>query len=152
MKKIFILLLTLTVVAVVGCVSLKQQYHDTAEDVIELINKGETEKLSEMTQTPFILDGEIIILKNDMASFWQNIVKADFKIKDPTVIEASPANEETYKHFAGTMEVETYFKKYLSDKGHVIVIETDRFMLLLLMDKTKKGKIRIIGFKGPDAI
>ncbi|HUV06925.1 MAG TPA: hypothetical protein VMX75_04295 [Spirochaetia bacterium] len=152
MKKIFILLLTLTVVAVVGCVSLKQQYHDTAEDVIELINKGETEKLSEMTQTPFILDGEIIILKNDMASFWQNIVKADFKIEGPTVIEASPANEETYKRFAGTMEVETYFKKYLSDKGHVIVIETDRFMLLLLMDKTKKGKIRIIGFKGPDAI
>jgi hypothetical protein len=149
MKKILILFITLSVV---GCISLEQRYYNSAENIIEHINKGNADRLAEITQTPFLLDGEIIILGSDVKSFWQNIVKADFKVGDPTLIEAVPADEDTYQEFARSMEVETYFKKYISDKGHVIVIETDKFKLLLLMDRIERDRLRIIGFKGPDAL
>jgi hypothetical protein len=149
MKKI---VLFLVVISLIGCVSLQQQYYNSAEDVIGLINDGKADELSSMTQTPFLLDGEIIILDNDMKDFWKNILKAGFRVKNPTIVEPYPVGEDTYKEFAKTMEVESYFKKYVSKKGHVIVVETEKFKLLLIMDKTKKNKTKIIGFKGPEAL
>lgn len=149
MKKITLFLI---VIALVGCVSLQQQYHNAADDVIDLINDGKADELSDMTQTPFLLDGEIVILDNDMKDFWQNIIKAGFGVKNPSIVEPYPVGENTFKEFAKTMEVESYFKKYISEKGHVVVVETDKFKLLLIMDKAKKNKTKIIGFKGPEPL
>lgn len=149
MKKFIPLLIA---IVLVGCVSLQQQYYNAADDVVDLINDGKAEELSEMTQTPFLLDGEIVILDNDIKGFWQNIIKAGFRVQNPSIIDPYPVNENTFKEFANTMEVESYFKKYISKKGHVVVVETDKFKLLLVMDKAKKNKTKIIGFKGPEPL
>ena len=61
MKKITLILI---VIALVGCVSLQQQYYNAADDVIDLINDGKADELSDITRSPFLLDGEIVILED----------------------------------------------------------------------------------------
>ncbi len=135
-----------------GCVSLQQQYANSAEEIVELINDGEAKELYQMSRTPFLLDGEIIILDNDVRDLWKTITAHGARVKNLVLVEAYPVEDKTYRRFADTFEVESYFKNYVSDEGHVVIVETEEFRLFLLMDKNKKGDKKLIGMKGPVAL
>ena len=143
------LILFLLVFSLLGCLTLEQRYTNTANDVVRFINGGKAEELTAITQTPFLLDGEIILLREDVAEFWKGILEAGFQIERPILIDTFETDKETFQKFARTMEVESYFEKYVTKNGHVVVVETEIFQLFLVMDSTKQGKTKIIGFKGP---
>jgi hypothetical protein len=146
MKK---LILLVAIAISVGCVSLQTRFTNAGEQIVALINTGEVEKLGEMTQTPFLLDGEIILLDEDMASFWRNIFEAGFRVNEPMIRESSAVGTDTYREFGETMEVSSFFEKYLSDRSHVVYVDTTSFSLVFLLDRARWGKVRILGFKGP---
>ena len=144
-----ILLLLTVVIVLSSCLSLEQRYTNAAENVIELINAGNVEALSDMTKTPFILDGEILLLAEDTTGFWRDITEAGFRIANPSLIEVFPVDSSTYEHFGGSMEVETFFKKYVSKKGNVAIVETEKASIWFLLEITNRKKTRLLGFKGP---
>ena len=55
-----------------------------------------------------------------------------------------------FKIFAENMEVESFFKNYISENARIMVIETADFRLIFLLDG--KREIKIKGFKGPEAL
>ena len=144
-----ILFLSAVAVGLTGCLSLEQRFTNTAENVVKLINAGDAETLSEMTRTPFILDGEILLLEQDTSGFWRDIAAAGFRIANPSLIEVFPVDDSSFKQFGGSMEVETFFKKYVSEKGNVVIIETENTTIWFLFEMTKQKKTKLLGFKGP---
>ena len=40
-----------------------------------------------MSATPFLVDGEIVAFKADVASFWSGIVKAGFRVEGATLTQ-----------------------------------------------------------------
>ena len=149
MKKIVILLV---IAVLAGCITLEQRLSQAAENVIDMINEGQADDLADMTVTPFLLDGEIIILDQDMRDFWANIIEAGFEIGTPVLIESIPLQEDTFRQFAETKEVQSYFAKYVSEDCHVVIVETESMRFLFLMDRPEKKKSKIIGFKGPEPL
>ena len=141
--------LCLVAILFAGCLSLEQRYANAAEEVISLINSGNTEKLAEMTATPFLLDAEIILLPDDMKGFWRSIFEAGFSIDNAALTASYEIDEKTHKEFGKSLEVESFFRKYVSKDGHIVVVATGDAKILLIMDRTKKKETKLIGFKGP---
>jgi hypothetical protein len=146
MKKILIPLICLIVIS--SCVTFEVD-EDEVTKVIKLINKGDSEKLAKITQTPFLLDAEIIALEDDAALFWNNLAEAEFSLANPELVDIIPVEEGTYKLFSESWEVEVFFQKYVPENSVVAEIKTDNGSILLLLDGEKKGCAQILGIKGP---
>jgi hypothetical protein len=81
------------------------------------------------------------------------MVKAGFRIEAPGSVNALPLDAESYKRFASTMEVRTFFQRYVSGRGSLVELEAGRSRILLLLERGRApGGVLIVGFKGPDAI
>jgi hypothetical protein len=136
----------------IGCAAMQiKQYETVANNVIAYINAGDFESLSSLTNVPFLLDGEIIMLEKDMEDFWKNITAAGFKIREVVKMENLGVNENSFKQFAETMDVKSYFKNYVSSEAVLILLETETARFIFLLDMKEKDK-KIMGFKGPNAL
>jgi len=145
--------LVVVCIAVASCASLQQRrYTAAAEDLIEWINGGRSAELASASQTPFLLDREIVILEEDIATFWDRIIQAGFRIPPPRFIEASAVTAASFEEFGSTMEVQTFFEKYVSERAYVVRIETADFAVRFLVDRIGVGRLGILGMKGPEPL
>jgi hypothetical protein len=148
MKKLPYLLLL--AVLLVSCASIQRSKDEgNIERISELINTGQSDKLVEMTELPFLLDQEIIVLDKDVRTFWSTIVEVGFKVEEPMLERGTKVGPESYKEFYDSMEVETFFKKYLKRQSRLLELKTNtgRRILLLVTDTLFTRTIH--GFKGP---
>ncbi len=134
-----------------SCASLQRSWDQgNVETVARLINEGQADKLAAMSAAPFLVDGEIVTLKPDIASFWTGIVKAGFRVEGATLLQASPFAADSYRQFADTMEVKSFFTQYVKKEARLLELGTSRSgkkILLLFGDSWFKKTI--YGFKGP---
>ena len=102
-----------------------------------------------MSAVPFLLDQEIIPLRADVTTFWQDVVKAGYKVEEPELEKGSPVNAESYRAFAYTMEAKAFFVRYVKKGARVLELSTsgDRRIVLLVRDTLFSRTL--YGFKGP---
>ncbi len=134
-----------------SCASFQRGWDQHHVDMVAgLINGGQGDKLAAMSATPFLVDGEIVAMKPDVAAFWNGIVKAGFKVEGATLTEGSPITDASYKQFADTMEVKSFFAQYVKKDARILELRTatsgDR-ILLIFRDNWNTNTI--YGFKGP---
>src|SRR5271169_4642147 len=104
-----------------SCASMQHSWDQgNVQAVARLINEGQADKLAAMSAVPFLVDGEIVTLKPDIASFWSGIVKAGFKVEDATLVQAASLSPESYVQFASTMEVKTFFAQYVKKGSRLL--------------------------------
>ena len=148
MKKLPYLLLSVILLA--SCASIQRSKDEgNIERVSELINTGQAEKLTAMTELPFLLDQEIIVLAKDVATFWSTIVEVGFKVEEPSLERGVKVTPESYKEFYDSMEVETFFKKYLEKQSRLLELKTNTGQRILLLVTDTLFTRAIHGFKGP---
>ena len=102
-----------------------------------------------MSRLPFLLDQEIIVLKKDVESFWTNIVHAGFTVDEPELERGTPISENSYLEFYDSMEVKTFFKKYLDRGTRLLELKTGKGQKILLLVRERCCSRQIRGFKGP---
>jgi hypothetical protein len=133
-----------------SCASI-QRSKDTknVKRISELINTGQAEALTEMSELPFLLDQEIIVLPKDVQTFWSTIIKVGFKVEQPVLERGVKLGPESYKEFYDSMEVRTFFSKYLKKRSRLLELKTstNQHILLLVTDTLFTRSIH--GFKGP---
>jgi hypothetical protein len=134
-----------------SCASLQHSWDQgNVEHVAWLINEGQADKLAAMSAAPFLVDGEIVTLKPDIASFWSGIVKAGFKVEGAALLQAAPLAAESYKQFANTMEVKAFFAQYVKKDTRLLELGTSRSgRKIMLIFGDSWFKKTIYGFKGP---
>ena len=148
MKKLPYLLLSVILLA--SCASIQRSKDEgNIERVSELINTGQAEKLTAMTELPFLLDQEIIVLAKDVSTFWSTIVEVGFKVEEPSLERGVKVTPESYKEFYDSMEVETFFKKYLEKQSRLLELKTNTGQRILLLVTDTLFTRTIHGFKGP---
>ena len=139
------------ILALASCASIQRaQDQGNVQAVARLINEKQPQKLAAMSSTPFLVDGEIVALKADVASFWSGIVRAGFRVEEATLNQGSALTAESYKQFADTMEVRTFFAQYVKKDARILEMRTstsgDRILLIFRDSGFSKT---IYGFKGP---
>jgi hypothetical protein len=148
MKKLPYLLLVVVLLA--SCASIQRSKDEgNIERISELINTGQAEKLTAMTELPFLLDQEIIVLAKDVETFWSTIVKVGFKVEEPSLERGVKVTPESYKEFYDSMEVRTFFKKYLKKQSRLLELKTNTGQRILLLVTDTLFTRSIHGFKGP---
>jgi len=137
-------------VALASCASLQRSWDEgNGAMVADLINTGQPAKLAVMSVMPFLLDGEIIALRGDVAAFWEGIVKAGFKIEGATLEQGTAVITASYRAFANTMEVKSFFSQYVKDGSRILDLRTSSGKHVLLLFRDAWFSKTILGFKGP---
>jgi hypothetical protein len=131
-----------------SCATIKRDER-RAESIAKLVNTGQAEKLVSMSTVPFLLDQEILVLPSDVAYFWKSILAAGYKLEEPRVERGSPVGPESYREFRDSMEVRTFFKKYLKKNARLLELKTGNGQRVLLLVRFTAFSRRISGFKGP---
>lgn len=148
MKKILLLLAVALLVS--SCATMKMSKDEKDIYYIsDLINTGDDAYLAKMSQLPFLVDQEIIVLEKDVAAFWANIIKAGFTVEDPVLESGLPVDDTSYMEFYDSMEVETFFKKYVPAKARLLELETGEGQRILLIVEKKWLSRKLYAFKGP---
>jgi hypothetical protein len=133
-----------------SCASLQRfQDEGNLNRVATLINTGPSERLSEMSLTPFLLDQEIIALPADLSTFWENIAKAGFRVEGAVLARAFSIAADSYREFADTMEVRSFFSQYVKEGARILEMETSAGQRILLLGKSEWFAWKLQGFKGP---
>ncbi len=149
--RVIVLLITSALSAAVllsSCASLRfAQKEEDVLTVVSLINKGEAENLSRLSQTPFLFDREILMLEKDTKTVWKNLTDAGFSLKQPAVVKIEPVSEESYKSFSDGMEIEVYFEKYVPETAKIAHVETEGGPCLFILNDKQDGYPMILGMK-----
>ena len=136
--------------ALASCASLQHGWDQGAvKQVAELINQGQPQKLTAMSVTPFLVDGEIVLLKNDVAGFWDGVTKSGFRVEGGVLDQGVPVGADSYKQFASTMEVKAFFARYVKKDSRVLTMTSSTGRHILLLMRSEWFSRQIMGFKGP---
>ncbi|MBN1835675.1 MAG: hypothetical protein JW820_07485 [Spirochaetales bacterium] len=150
-KPIARLMLCVCVVAALGsCASIQRSRDDgSVRTVAGLINSGDAEALIAMSEVPFLLDQEIVLLERDVAAFWHAALAAGFRVEEPAVERGERISADSYRQFYDSMEVKTFFNKYLRDNTRLLAFRTRDGQRILLLVGHSCFSRTLHGFKGP---
>lgn len=125
------------------------QKEDTVVKLVELINRGGVNEVPGLARTPFLIDGEIVLLQKDLDEFWDNLHKVEFTIRSPKLAQNRFAIGEDAKYFRDSMEVRTFFKKYTDRDTSLVQVRSADGTFYFLLGREVKGYPRMLGFGGP---
>jgi hypothetical protein len=146
----FGLALVIGILLFAGCKTTPVAQRDRAVDrLIETINSGNVEEITELSQTPFVLDRELLMLESDVQTMWERLYGAGFSLEGAEVESVNPADSESYRTFSPSMEMRVYFRKYLADDGTVVRVASDQGTFVLLVGGRQFFTPELYGLKGP---
>ncbi len=131
-----------------SCASLK--YVQKERDVLklaDLVNAKDSKTLAEISASPFLFDGEIIMLPGDLERLWENMVGAGLMMENPAVAEIEEVRGESALLFGESMEVKAFFQKYLPETARTARVAADSGNFIFLLNGKKEGYPKIHGVK-----
>ncbi len=133
-----------------GCATTRGVPREGAvENLMELINSGNTEMIVNITNTPMLVDGEMVNRDQEVTSFWAQVNKAGFRIQTGKDIRIQPVDSDTYLLFGDTMEVKTFFSKYVPKTAVTAEIEGTGGKYVFLLSGRNGKYPYLFGFTGP---
>jgi hypothetical protein len=151
LKSRLLLVAVCAAVLVLGsCASLQRSFDEgDMRQVVDLVNSGQSPKLAAMSASPFLVDGEVVVLPADVTGFWAGIVKSGYRVQGAALSSATKVAADSYTLFASTMEVKSFFSRYVKDGGRVIELTTDGGKRVRLLLRSEFMSWKIVGWKGP---
>jgi hypothetical protein len=139
----------LALLALASCTTLQRMSDEKdAAWVARQVNEGHAAELAAISSSPFLLDGEIIALPEDTASFWNGLTKAGVKL-DPEPSRALAIGPDSWCEFGSTRDVQVFFGKYVKEGARLFELPTERGRRVLVLYRSSWGSRKLYGFKGP---
>jgi hypothetical protein len=110
------------------------------------VNRGDGDKLIGSSSRPFLFESEILPSEAMLNNLWQGLIDGGVYFDNPQVREVRVVDGESFRVFAETWEVETWFKNYVTDPAYLVFLDTEEQQLVILLDRDKKNKTPILGF------
>jgi len=151
MKKwIYIFTSIAVVLFLFSCATVKSVPRPRAvERLMELVNSGDSEMVSSLTNMPMIIDGEIVQRETDIRNFWDLVAKARFAVNTGEAFYTEKVGDESYLLFGDSMEVRTFFEKYVPKTAVTVTVEGKAGRYIFLLSGRKGRYTYIFGFTGP---
>ena len=150
MKRIYYLSVLLVVLGISSCATIKSVPRDNSIiNLLELVNTGDAAALSSVTNIPLLVDGEIVMRSADSSEFWESVTHSGFTLDSSRDFTSNPVTPDTYKRFADTMEVRTFFKKYVPSTAVTVEVSGSGGEWMFLLSGRSGKYPYILGFTGP---
>ncbi len=146
------------IIVIGGCTStadfVKQE--DPILRLTDLIYQQEAETLTEISNSPFLLDDEILLQRKDVRTLWTNLAGAGLRLPEARILEAETVGPETWQAFGAAgpgekkgLETKSFFANYVSGEAALVQLQTAQGSFLLLLDGREGEYPRISGIRGP---
>ncbi len=147
-RKTGVMLLLPLIVILVGCSTMRTESQAGAEalSLTGRVNRGEADILTGTSSRPFLFESEILPTEAMLNDLWQGLVDAGVTFDDPRVREVRLVDGESYRVFADSWEVETWFKNYVKEPAYLVFLDTRDQQLVIVLDRSKKNKRPYLGF------
>ncbi len=117
---------------------------------IELYNTGDIDRMTMMTSIPMLVDGEIVARTGDAEFFWTRLSEAGFSFENSdSSYSVEPVDQNSFLLFGNTMEVRTFFTKYVPETAVIVRLKGPGGDFILLLSGRKGFYPFIFGFTGP---
>ena len=136
-------------ITLASCTTLQRMSDEKgAAWVAQQLNDGNTAELAAISSSPFLLDGEIIALPEDTASFWNGMAKSGVKL-DAELSRSLEVGTDSWREFGSSREVMVFFGKYVKDGARLFELPTESGRCVLVLYSSSWGTRKLYGFKGP---
>ncbi len=151
MKKMFFpVVLAAALILLGACSTVKSvPRHRAVVRLMELINSSDAEMVSSLSRIPMLVDGEIVQRPSDVENFWNLVTKARFAVNTMEDYDIRPVGKDTYRVFSDTMEVRTFFDKYVPETAVTVTVDSNSGKYVFLLSGRKGRYTYILGFTGP---
>jgi len=145
----FSITLLAALLVLASCASMEKRDQKRVDSVARLVNTGQAGQLADMSTLPFLLDQEILVLPQDVSFFWKEVLAAGYKLEEPRLERGTEIGPDSYRQFRDSMEVRTFFKKYVKKGTRMLELRTADGRRVLLLVRFTAFSRKISGFKGP---
>ncbi len=146
--RIKILITAFLVFSISSCSSFyMKKSQETAEEIVESLNRGDSLTPLEFCVLPFVFDGEIVLAETSISRIWTGLTEAGFVLENPVVTSISPILESDFALFRSSWEMEMFFKKYFPEFSYKVTIEGINGEVTMLISRISKHDYSLIGIK-----
>ncbi len=148
-KRLLVTLSLLIIVILSGCASIGGVSSGEINEIIGMINSGESDILISMSSEPFLVDGEVLPGVQLNSMFWNGLKSAGFRIENPVLLSAEKFIPGTSRWPSESKAAELFLQKYPDAKARLAVIGCDSGTVYLLTGKDVEGAVKIYAWGGP---
>jgi hypothetical protein len=147
-RNLRIIAILLVSVLAAGCSTMlsESQAGSEALKITGKVNNGQVDSLAGSSSRPFLFEAEILPTQSMLNDLWQGLIEAGITFDNPTVREVKVVDGDSYRVFAQTWEVETWFKNYVKDPAYLVFLDTSDQQLVIVLDRNRKNPRRVLGF------
>ena len=143
------ILLLAALTALGSCASLRLAGdRGAASRVARLLASRDAAELSRISGSPFLIDGEVVPLPDDVAGFWRAVAQAGWKL-EPGLVGSAPAAPAEWRGLDDSMEVRAFFKNYVDERCRILELSASSGGEALLLVRERLFSLDILGFRGP---
>jgi hypothetical protein len=113
-----------------------------------LLNGKRATKLAAISASPFLVDGEVIALRDDLSTFWSGFVQAGLAF-DPDRVQSAPVDTDTWRKFGSTRDLQLFFGTHVDEGARMFDFATADDRHVLVLYRAYEGKPVLYGIKGP---
>ena len=135
-------LIAAAVLAMLGsCATLRRTADQGVVDRVERhLRLGDGEALARMSQVPFLLDGEVVVLPEDIRGFWDAVAAGSWTLSDAALRSGAAVDEVSWRLFAPTQEARAFFRNYGPEGARLLELENDGGERVLVLFHEKPFK------------
>ncbi len=118
-------------------------------EIIGMINSGESDILISMCSDPLLVDGEVLPGAQLGSMFWNGLISAGFKIENPVLLSVEKFMPGTGRWPSESKAAEIFLQKYPDGKAKLAEIGCEAGTVYLLTGKDDEGAVKIYAWGGP---
>ncbi|MDF1569601.1 MAG: hypothetical protein P1P77_16395 [Spirochaetaceae bacterium] len=142
------LLLVLSAVLLASCRTMTDnQVAAEALAVTQSVNGSDIDALNASSGTPFLFETEIFPSPVQLNALWEGLAASGYDFGPKGEITVSDPDENTWKKFSSSREVQVWFQSHAPENAALAVIPTGDGKILLVIDRDRRHSDRIRGLK-----
>jgi len=128
-----------------GCSTISDKAAQSkAEEALNLLDQENSQLLTQWSNRPFLFEGEILLSEGLISELWSGL--AGKGLSTAEISRIAVVDEQSYKAFADTWEVNTWFQNYTGPQTLMVFFNWEDRELVLLVDKQRGEDQPIQGF------
>ncbi len=119
------------------------------DELVDVVNKLDAERMLEQSARPFLFDSEIIELSNDLYVMWRSVYNAGFSLPNARIESIREVNADTWRDYGDNLEMRAYFERHVPEDATIARVRAQQAGFDLILGDERDGMPKVYGLKGP---
>ena len=119
------------------------------DELVDVVNELDPERMLEQSARPFLFDSEIIELSNDLYVMWRSVYSSGFSLPNARIESIREVNSETWRDYGDNLEMRAYFERHVPEDATIARVRAQQAGFDLILADERDGMPKVYGLRGP---